>query len=117
MNTAEKLNSLASETPSRWNELAGWIKQNKSWLKYSQRVAVAVHKALEKNDGLTQKELAAKLDVSPQYISKILKGQENMTLKTIVGLEDALGIRILDINPFKEDVMSASAVDCYEPVL
>jgi transcriptional regulator with XRE-family HTH domain len=35
------------------------------------------------------------LGVSPQYVSKILKGSENMTLETIAKLEDALGVNLI----------------------
>ena len=35
------------------------------------------------------------MNVSPQQISKIVKGQENLTLETISNLEIALGIQIM----------------------
>lgn len=48
------------------------------------------------NAKLSQKQLAERMDVSPQQISKIVKGQENLTLETISNLEIALGIQIID---------------------
>jgi len=36
------------------------------------------------------------MNVSPQQINKIVKGQENLTLETITNLEIALGIQIID---------------------
>jgi plasmid maintenance system antidote protein VapI len=36
------------------------------------------------------------MNISPQQISKIVKGQENLTLETISNLEIALGIQIID---------------------
>ncbi len=36
------------------------------------------------------------MNVSPQQISKIVKGQENLTLETISNLEIALGIQIIE---------------------
>lgn len=44
---------------------------------------------------LTQRDLAEKMNVSPQQINKIVKGQENLTLETITNLELALGIHII----------------------
>jgi len=58
-------------------------------------IAVSVLDAL-KTQNLSQKDLAARMNVSPQQISKIVKGQENLTLENISNLENALGIQIID---------------------
>lgn len=54
-------------------------------------------KILEKLDelGWAQKQLAEALDVSPQYVSKMVKGNENFTLETLVKLQGILDIPIL----------------------
>jgi len=52
-----------------------------------------------KAQGLTQKDLAVRMNVSPQQINKIVMGQENLTPETIYSLEITLGIRIIDENP------------------
>ena len=44
---------------------------------------------------MSQKLLAEKLDVSPQQVSKILKGTENLTLQTITQIETVLGIKLI----------------------
>ena len=49
-----------------------------------------------KQEGLTQKALAERMDCTQQYVSKILKGKENMSLDTLSKLEDALGISLID---------------------
>jgi transcriptional regulator with XRE-family HTH domain len=46
---------------------------------------------------MSQKELAEKTGVSPQQVSKILKGNVNLTLDTSTRLEAALGIELLTI--------------------
>ena len=48
-----------------------------------------------KQEGLTQKALAERMDCTQQYVSKILKGKENMSLDTLSKLEDALGINLI----------------------
>ena len=47
--------------------------------------------------GLTQQDLADKMKVTRQYVSKILKGQENMTFETVDKLEKALGIELVHV--------------------
>lgn len=43
--------------------------------------------------GLTKKELAEKAGMKPSGLSRIISGEQNMTLSTIAKLEHALGIR------------------------
>ena len=46
-------------------------------------------------DGITQKQLAERMNCSQQYVSKILKGCENLSLETVAKIELALGIKII----------------------
>lgn len=48
--------------------------------------------------GMTQRELAAKLGKKESYISRILSGDANPTLKTIAEVEDALGVDVISFN-------------------
>ena len=48
-----------------------------------------------KQEGLTQKALAERMNCTQQYVSKILKGQENLSLDILSRLEDALGISLI----------------------
>jgi plasmid maintenance system antidote protein VapI len=86
----EKLSKLASDQPSQWKAKAQFRRQNREWLKKSASIAVSVLDAL-KTQNLSQKDLAARMNVSTQQISTIVKGQENLTLETISNLETALG--------------------------
>ena len=45
--------------------------------------------------GLTQTELAKRLECTQQHVSSILKGNSNLTLETIYKMEKALDISIL----------------------
>ena len=64
------------------------------WVRNSRYIAKIVG-TLAKKHGLTQAALADKIGVSQQYVSKILKGQENLSLDTITGLGDALGVNFI----------------------
>ena len=90
----ERLREYAPKTPSKWREKAEWRQKNKSWLRYSQQIAI---KMLEKMQevGLTQKALAERMGCSQQYVSKVLRGQENLSIETICKIEDALEIELL----------------------
>jgi ribosome-binding protein aMBF1 (putative translation factor) len=94
-NLKEKLSTLVSNQPSDWKAKAKYRRDNREWLKKSAVIAVRVLDAL-KAQNLSQKGLADRMNISPQQISKIIKGNENLTLETISNLEIALGIQIID---------------------
>jgi len=53
----------------------------------------------------TQAKLADEMKVSPQYVNKIVKGRENLTLETIALLETALGISLITVQtPLKQSI-------------
>ena len=61
MNTiVQKLSEHQSSTPSRWREEAEFRVANKSWLRYSQHIAMLMLGRMEEL-GLTQKLLAEKM--------------------------------------------------------
>lgn len=94
--TIERLNAHKSSTPSKWREEAQYRVENRAWLRHSQMIAMRVLDEME-NKGLTQKEFAQRVGCSQQYISRILKGKENLSLETISKIEAALGVSILEI--------------------
>ena len=46
--------------------------------------------------GLTQKSVAERMGCSQQYISRVLKGTENLSIETISKIENALDLSILE---------------------
>lgn len=90
----EKLNNLASKEPSKWVEKARWRVENEGRLDKSARIALKILRTIREIN-LSQKDLAKKLGVSPQQVSKILKGKENLTLETIDKLEKVLNIFLI----------------------
>ena len=97
-NTIEKLREHASATSSQWREEAESRAANRSWLRYSQNIAMLMLDKMEQT-GMTQKQLAEKMNCSRQYISKVLKGRENLSLETLAKIENALGISIIKEEP------------------
>lgn len=90
------LNKHKSSTPSKWNEEASKRKENRRWLSYSQEIAMFLHDKMEELE-LTQTALAERMNCTQQYISRILKGKENLSLETIARLEDAIGTKFVKI--------------------
>ena len=70
------------------------IKDNRHWLPYSERIASRTVKAITEQH-ISQRQLAERMGCSPQYVSRILKGKENLSLETICKLESALNEPIL----------------------
>ncbi|PUZ26978.1 Helix-turn-helix [Chitinophaga costaii] len=100
-NINKKLADISAGEVSNWPEQVRARRENRAWLKKSAIIALKVLEAL-KAQGLTQKDLAGRLGVSPQQVSKIVKGHENLTLETITRLEQELGIQLL-VGPVAEE--------------
>jgi transcriptional regulator with XRE-family HTH domain len=96
-NLKEKMAQLVSKEPSKWVEEAKWRSENRAWLKRSQAVAIKVLFRLDELK-MSQKALAESLNVTPQYINKVVKGKENLTLEAIAKLESALSIELMFIS-------------------
>ena len=90
----KKLNEHKSSTPSKWRTEAEFRTANKSWLRYSQHIAMLMLDKMEELH-MNQKLLAEKMGCSQQYVSKILKGRENLSIETLCKIEDALKISLL----------------------
>ena len=87
---------LVSDEKSGWLEKALWREENEAWLEKSALIAIKILRGI-KDQGTNQKELAEKMGVSAQYVNKIVKGNENLSLETISKLEAALGIQLIEI--------------------
>lgn len=96
MSNLEKFNKVLSNQKSTWEKDAKWREANEDWLSDSFKIAVLVLETLHSKN-MTQKELADKMKVSPQFINKVVKGQENLSLETIAKLGKALGIRLIEV--------------------
>ena len=92
----DRLSQYQSDEPSDWRVEEERVRyaKSKGWLQYSRKIAIKVAVAM-KQQGLSRQDVADRMGCSPQYISKLLKGTENLSLETICKLEDALNIAIL----------------------
>ena len=91
------LEANTSESPSRFVEDAAWRKENANWLRWSRQLAITLIGYMQDN-GLKRADLATKLGVSPQYVSKLLSGTENLSFKSVANIEEKLGISCMAIS-------------------
>ncbi|MEM0543334.1 helix-turn-helix transcriptional regulator [Flavobacterium sp. j3] len=94
MSNKEKFLNLVSEEQSNTLQNLKERKKNRAMLRESQSIAYKVLMRLETLKW-TQKRLAEKLEVTPQQVSKIISGKENLTLETLVKLQVVLEIPLL----------------------
>lgn len=69
-----------SSTPSKWRENAEWRIANKSWLRYSQHIAMMMLDKMEELK-MNQKQLSELMGCSQQYVSRFLKDKKTCPLK------------------------------------
>ena len=104
----EKLNKVVSKK-SDWLEKAEWEISNEGWLDKSAKIALKILRTIREKD-ITQIKLAELLNVSPQHISKIVQGKENLTLETISKIEKVLNITLIDIPVYQSETIKKSNV-------
>ncbi|WP_017258503.1 helix-turn-helix transcriptional regulator [Pedobacter arcticus] len=96
--------------------------KNRSMLKEAQGIALKVILKLDVL-GWSQKDLALKMNVSPQYINKVVKGKENITIETQIKLQVLLDIPILasyyekKSSKHTEEILSFQKDESYKPAV
>lgn len=111
MSNKDNFLKLVSEQKTPTVERVKERMRNSAMLHESKQIALKVLVKLDEV-GWSQKDLANKMGVSPQQINKIVSGKENLTLETLVKLQDLLNIPLLatfsesDLNK-SEEIVSA----------
>jgi ribosome-binding protein aMBF1 (putative translation factor) len=95
-----KLDSIATsknQANQKWKKVADWNAKHADALDDYVTIAGRLADALSSKKW-TQRELAEKLDVSPQALSRIMKGRQNLTLQTIRKIERVVGVDLISIH-------------------
>ena len=93
----------------RVKEQSSWISRAKFEIEHEEEILACRLIVLRivrfmKDNRLSQKDLAERLNVSPQYINKFLNGGDlDMKLSTVFRYERALGIKLIDIHTDAEE--------------
>ena len=108
----EKMRRIAQPVSEESRQESEYRRENRDWLRRSAQIAFAVRREL-RLQGITQQELAGRMNVSPQYVGKILKGKDNLTLETISKMEKALGCTLVSVPgmpDYREDSIRRTAM-------
>ena len=91
--TNKNLNSKVSKTANRWKIRAKKDRNNRRNINRAQEFALDLIGFMEIHK-IKQKELADRMDVSPQQVNKILRAKSNLTFETLDKIADALNVTI-----------------------
>ncbi len=88
------------------NTITSWLDQYgnpeiESFVEKNLTITEKVRMAMEAKNWKSQ-DLAKAMDKSPSEVSKWLSGLHNLTLKSIIKMEIALGVDLINIEPVKE---------------
>lgn len=92
----ERFNKLVSNKPSGFLDRQLKNRKNRKDKMRSAKLALNVLAILD-HEKMSQVALAEKMGVTPQQVSKILRGKSNFTFETIDKLELALGYSLLEV--------------------
>ena len=106
---SERISKHVADDRSDWMQQVEYYEKNRDWLDKSAEIAVRILSTLSRLS-LSQKDLAERTGVTPQYINKVLTGRENLSLETISKIEKALQIRLVEI-PANETSLDISWVE------
>lgn len=120
-NLKKQLTGKIAPKATSWKEKAK-ERLAKPWLReYSAKIALRILAAIEDKEDMSQATLARNMDVTPQQISKMVKGKENLTLETIYKLSKALDTELISFPDYKYSNCSllgsyVSVVDVRQPI-
>lgn len=97
----------------RSTENEPWLSRAKEEFEHEEEMLVCRQIVLKivrymKDNHLTQKELATRLNVSPQYINKFLHGQDlDLKVSTAVRYGNLLGVKLIEVPKAKSKEVTA----------
>lgn len=95
--SAKRLKEISAKISDKDRKTSEFRKNNRKWLRKSSQIALSIMHQIDER-GITKTELASMIGVSPSYIGKLLRGNENLTLETITKLEEVLEVELVIIN-------------------
>ena len=115
-NNINNIKRLTGKRKSVWAKAAKYSIENSKWLNWSAAISLRIQAALDDKETL-QTNLASSLKMKPQQISRLLKGHQNLTLKTIAKISDVLEFDLISFPPYKDSFikLQSGEVTPYKP--
>ena len=98
-----RLKEVAKQPSEKEREEARFRDANRDWLLKSALIALEIHRYLRQN-GMTQSQLAEMLGISPAMVTKLLSGKENLSLKTVCGIERVIQFELLKVPSYEKGI-------------
>ena len=94
-----KLNQLSKPEGknAKWKEIAQWNMDHAESIEDFVLIALRIADTI-KEQNISQTMLAERLVISPQALTRIMKGRQNLTLQTIRKLEQVLDICLISVH-------------------
>ncbi len=108
MTNKQKFQKLSSGKNEKLIEEIKFRNANRVWLKNSKKIALEILLKLDEL-GWSQTELAEKLNVSKQYVHKLLKGNEKFGFEILSEIEDKMGICIFSVNIMNKELRNTNS--------
>lgn len=96
-NILQKLESVTTTESKAWKERVTRKAENPKALEKSRIIAINILGQLRRR-GMSQKDLAEQLQVTPQTVNSWVKGNSNFTIETIVRIEEVLGVELIGVS-------------------
>lgn len=93
--------SKSVKPDAKWKEIAKWNAEHADALEDYVIIAMRISSVLKERK-MTQRNLAELLEVTPQALTRIMKGRQNITLNKIRKIERILDISLIDIKKDNE---------------
>lgn len=89
-------NKVSLNPNEKWQQDFLDYEENIEWRILSEKFAIAVMRLL-RHQNKTQSWLAKELNKSPQYISRVIKGKENLSLRSMAAIQTVFDTEILSV--------------------
>lgn len=90
----EKFLALTEKNSANTREKAAERKANREWLREAKRISLEILLRMDELE-YKKKDLAAAIEVTPQYISKLLSGNEKYPFDTLCKIQNVLNMPLL----------------------
>ncbi len=90
-----------AQVDTRWIDENNYDLSNPLEVEANAVIALKLRRYIRSN-GITQKELAKRLSVTPQFVCKLLSGKQNLGIGTALKYGQQLGIKLIEMPTIEE---------------